>query len=184
LMAFACGERKSQKTKSEIQNEKRKTLDSLNEAEAKKLAMSFDANIDWDTTYCFTYSIQELFEANTRPVSFTGEINDVFKKDSLYILKIVNSNWKASKQFIAEISIDKRAFQQLKSKLNPEEDNQGCFIFRVTKITSHSPVLKSEIDPNGESVDDASSYLTLDFYESIVKLEGNLVSCYLYQRLE
>ncbi|MEJ7830584.1 MAG: hypothetical protein WKF91_20410 [Segetibacter sp.] len=161
-----------------------KRLDTLNLTEAEKLSKSSNANTGWDTTDKFTYSLQESFESDPRPVSFIGKIKDIIKKDSSYILKVVNTNSQSSKNFIAEIYLNANTFQVLKSKLDPKESNEGCFIFQVTKVSSHLPILKSEIESNGDNVEDALSYLTLDFDEALVKLQGKLVAYILYDRLK
>lgn len=95
----------------------------------------------------------------------------------------MNTNPQLSKYFIAEITVNANMFQALKSKLDSKERNEGCFIFQVTKVSSHLPILKSELESNGDNVEDASSYLTLDFDESLVKLQGKLVAYFFYDRL-
>ena len=85
---------------------------------------------------------------------------------------------------MAEISVSANIFQAIKSKLDAKENNEGCFIFQVTKVSSHLPILKSEIESNGGNVEDASSYLTLDFDESLVKIQGKLITYFLYDRLK
>lgn len=186
LCIASCGQEKKEepKDKWEVRYNKQKQLDTLNLTDAEKLAKSSNANIGWDTTETFTYSLQELIESDQRPISFIGEIKDVIKKDSLYILKVVNTNSQSSKNYIAEISVSATTFQAIKSKLDPKESNEGCFIFQVTKVSSHLPILKSEIESNGDNVEDASSYLTLDFDESLVKLQGKLLTYFLYDRLK
>lgn len=186
LTIASCGEEKKEppKDKWEVHYNKQKQLDTLNFTEAEKFAKSSNANIGWDTTDEFTYSLQESLESDPRPISFIGEIKDVIKKDSLYILKVVNTNSQSSKNFIAEIAVSANTFQVIKTKLDPKESNEGCFIFQVTKVSSHLPILKSEIESNGDNVEDASSYLTLDFDESLIKLQGKLVTYFLYDRLK
>ena len=184
VIISSCGQEKTElpKEKSEGKYDKRKQLAILNVAEAEKLAKSFNANSGWDTTGRFTYYLQELFESDTRPVSFIGAIKDVIKKDTSYILKVVNTNSHSSKNYMAEIYVSVNTFQAMKSKLDPNKINEGCFIFELTKVSSHLPVLKSEIESSGDIVENASSYLTLDFDESLIKLEGKLVTYFLYDR--
>ncbi len=187
LCIASCGQEKKEapsKDKWEVRYDKQKQLDTLNLTDAEKLAKSSNANIGWDTTETFTYSLQESIESDQRPISFIGEIKDVIKKDSLYILKVVNTNSQSSKNYIAEISVSATTFQAIKSKLDPKKNNEGCFIFQVTKVSSHLPILKSEVESNGENVEAATSYLTLDFDESLVKLQGKLVTYFLYDRLK
>lgn len=186
LCIASCGQEKKEapKGKWEVRYDKQKQLDTLNLTDAEKLAKSSNANTGWNTIETFSYTLQESIESDQRPISFIGEIKDVIKKDSSYILKVVNTNSKSSKNYIAEISVSATTFQAIKSKLDPKETNEGCFIFHVIKVSSHLPILKSEIESNGDNVEDASSYLTLDFDESLVKLQGKLVTYFLYDRLK
>lgn len=186
LIIASCGQEKKEppKDKWEVRYDKQKQLDTLNLTDAEKLAKSSNAIIGWDTTEQFTYSLQESLESDSRPISFIGEIKDVIKRDSLFILKVVNTNSQSSKKFISEISVSANIFQAIKSKLDAKENNEGCFIFQVTKVSSHLPILKSEIESNGGNVEDASSYLTLDFDESLVKIQGKLITYFLYDRLK
>lgn len=182
----SCGQEKDgkepPKEKWEISYEMQKQLDTVNLFETEKLSKNSNAITGWDTTENFTFYLQETFENTHRPISFIGEIKDIVKKDSIYLLKVSSSN--SHKDFIAEISINATMFQELKSKLDPTEENEGCFIFQVTKISSHLPVLKSEIEASGDNVEDASSYLTLDFDEMVIKFQGKLVAYFLYNRLK
>lgn len=182
----SCGEsqKETEKDKYQIRQEKQNDLDTLNTNEAKRVSKTFNAVSNWDTTNYYTYSLQELFESDTRPVSFIGEIKDIIKKDSVFILKVVNTNSIISKNFIAEIIVNASLFKTLKQKLSLRERNEGCFIFQVIKITSHLPILKSEVESNGNNGEDASSHLTLDFDESLVKIQGRLLGYYLYEHLK
>jgi hypothetical protein len=168
----------------EIYSEKKDVLDSLNLSEAEKLIELSNASAGWDTIGRYTYSLQETFENVQKPISFIGRIKDIIKKDSLYVLKIVKTNSRYSENYIAEISVGRNMFNLLKSNLLAKKSDKGCFIFYVTKVKSSIPILHSEIESSGEFVEDASSYLTLDFDESIIKLEGNLLTYFIYNNLK
>lgn len=184
LVLASCGEEKkdSPKEKLEIEENKQKQLDSANLMEVKKISMLSNAIVGWDTTVNFTYFLQESLESNQRPISFIGYIKDVIKKDSLYILKVINTN--SIKNIIAEISVSANTFQTIKLKLNSSEWSSGCFIFHVVKVSSYFPMLKSEIDSYGQNDEDATSKLTYDFSESLIKLQGKLDTCFFYDHLK
>lgn len=182
-----CGQESFNFGKKESASEfdRRDFLDSLNLLESEKLSRSYNAHTGWDTAHNFTYFIQELFEASERPISFIGEIKDVIKaNDSLYVFKVVSRSFFYLKNFIAEISVDREFFNEIKSRLDPKGLNTGCFIVKFEKINSYLPVLESEFEVNGDNLEDASSYLTLNFDESLIKLKGDLVSCFLYNRFD
>lgn len=164
------------KDKYEVRKENQNRLDSLNQNEILKLINIHNAIAGWDTVENFTYYLQELFSDKLRPASFMGNIKDIIKYDSMYVLKVVNSNYQSPNAFIAEISVNTLMFNKLKSLLKSSKGNEGCFIFQVENITSNIPVLKSEID-------ESSSYLTLDFDETLIKFKGQLIDFYLNAKL-
>jgi hypothetical protein len=179
-----------EKSKYEIRSEKQDKLDTLNLIEAQRLSQTTNSIIGWDTPENFTYSLQELFESGGKPVSFVGEIKDIIKKDSIYILKVMNTSSKSSKNFMAEISVTANMFQAMKLKLDPNETNEGCFIFKPTSIRSSSLLkIDSEVstDEDAQTVDDAnanaSSELTYDSSNIIVFFKGDMINFYLYKRL-
>ena len=187
----SCNDSKieSKKGEFEISLEKQDKLDTLNLIEAQRLSRTSNSIIGWDTTENFTYSLEKKFEAEPKLLSFIGEIKDVIKKDSLYILKVINEESESSKYFIAEISVTADMFQKMESKLDPKETNKGCFIFTPTSIRSSSLLrLDSEVlpDENAKTADEAnanaSSDLSYDFGHVIVFLKGNLKDFYLYKR--
>lgn len=184
LYIFACKQEIKEKTNEnwEIDYDNRKRVDSLNLLNSEKIIKISNANTSWDTLETFTYELQELFESDKRPISFTGIIKDIIKKDSSYILKVINTTFKTTNYHVAEINVSANIFKEIQSKLDPNQINKGCFIFNVTKTTSHIPLLKSEIEKNNDNAEDASSDLTFDFSESLIKLEGRLINYYIYMR--
>lgn len=186
LFIVSCGleNKESAKDKLEVRYDEQKLLDSINMSKAEKISKSLNALTGWDTKDYFTYSIQELFETTSKPISFIGIINDIIKRDTTYLLKVTSSNYHSYKTFIAEISVSADMFKELKSKLDPIETNEGCFIFQVSKVSSSQPVLKSEIESNGDNVEDATSYITFDFDETLIKFQGKLITYFIYNRLK
>jgi hypothetical protein len=138
----------------------------------------------WDTTNKFTYHLQELFENTHKSISFNGIIHDIIKKDGVYILKVFNSNIQSIKSFTADISVSDSIFKSLIDLVQSKESKQGCFVFQVTQVTCNTPVLESEVEPDGENVEDASSYITLDFDQTLIKFKGRLLAYYIYEKLK
>lgn len=122
LTITSCGEsnKEPEKSKYEIRRENQKKLDTINLTKAENLSKTSDAIIGWDTTDHFTYSFQELFESDPRPVSFIGEIKDVIKKDSLYILKVMNTNSQSSKKNYCGNHNRCKLVSGFKIKVNPK----------------------------------------------------------------
>ena len=172
VLLISCGDSKKEsekipeKSSYEIRHDKQKLLDSLNKNEASKLTNNYNAIVGWDTVNHFTFYLQELFEKEKRPISFIGIIIDVIKKDTSYVLKVISSNM----TFNAEISVTKELFNKLNPLLQEKEIIEGCFIFKVTNITSNNSILESEIDPNGDN--------------ALLKFHGKLIDFCLYDRLK
>ena len=155
IIIFSCDQEKKEpeKSKYEIQEEKQNKLDTLNFNEAKKLYTVSNAIIGWDTIKRYTYELQELLENNARPISFNGQIRNIIKKDSLYILKVPSHSH--GKDYLAEISVSTDMFETLRNQLDKHGINKGCFIFQVTRVTS----------------------------SDIINFQGKLLSYYLYNKL-
>lgn len=71
----------------------------------------------------------------------------------------------------------------MKTYIAQKKSSEGCFIFYVTRITSNSPILSSEVEPNSENVEDASSYITYDYEETLIKIYGKLTDYFIYDKL-
>jgi len=177
LIFISCN--KPKQTEYEIQHDKFEKLEALNLNESLKISKAANALLDWDTIKGFSYDLQDLLL--NKPISFTGELKDVLKTDSNFKLILYNKNPNSIKNYIAEVLIDSGLFQSLNLNLDRKHENKGCFIFEVANVNSHFPILSSEIDPDGESVKDATSYLVFDYYESVTKIQGKLISYYIFE---
>lgn len=164
-----------------LENQNR--LDSLNKVKAEALSIRNNANMFWDTNRVFTFVLQETIEADKRPLSIVGTIKDIIKRSNRYVLKILCSNYNGLDACIAEINVPANRFRPFLKTLNPTTLNEGCFIVKVKSVNSYHPILQSEIEPSGDNVEDASSYLTLDFVGSMVKIEGDLMDYLIYEQI-
>jgi hypothetical protein len=181
---LSCSESKNDppKTDYEIRMDKQKELDTLNLRQAFKLTNKNDADLSWDTASNFTYKLQETFENSGKPMSFIGRIKDITKKDSLYVLKIISDRG-LFKSYNAEILVDNLLLQKLTANMNQKKSREGCFILYVSRITSSSPILSSDVEPNGDNVEDATSYITYDYDETLIKIYGRLTDYFIYDKL-
>lgn len=185
IVSCNTSQKKPLKTEHEKYRDKKQIYDSLNDVESYRLSNNTHAIVGWDTLKQFTYSLQELLDGKSQSISFIGIIRDIIKIDSTYILKVVNTNRKVARNYIAEISISAIDFHSLNQKLdpNPHEINEGCFIIQVDKVSLHYPILSSGVESNGDNVEDATSYLTLNYSEKMIELKGNLIAYYLYKNI-
>jgi hypothetical protein len=186
IIISSCGQDrpKTYEERREARYEKQKQLDSLNLIESQKLSKVSNSIIDWDTADYYTVTLQDIFDTTSRPISFIGEIKDIIRVDSIFILKVISSNPKNYADYIADIYVDDKIYQEVKSKISIKGDNEGCFIFQVEKITSHHPVLKSEIEPDGYDVENASSDIIINFDKRLIKFHGRLVDYFIYTQVK
>jgi len=172
----------------QIRHEKRKQLDTLNKNEAGNLSQQHNAIIGWDTLTEYTYQLQDLIATDSR-LSFTGDITDIIKKDSNYVLRVIGSyiysHAFSNRTYLAEILVSPSKFREINILLaDKKHSNEACFIFNCNKVISSSKLaLDSEVS-GSETEGDLSSYLTYDFDETLVILQGEIIDYYVYKKLE
>ncbi len=182
ILLASCG--KSDKEVKELKEEKEavvkqknEQLKTTNEKAIINLSQKYNAVSGWDTLELYTYLYQEMFIDQRRPICFEGELNDITKTDSTYFLKVRNSSWHYNKNFIALISLSRQNFVEFQKILKSNNHtNEGCFVFKVSKIVSASPEIKSDLELNAE---DSYSYLDYDFDETLLIFKGELIDFYL-----
>lgn len=194
ITLISCGEKKGvKKDKYQIIRDKRNELKLKNKQQSIILSEKQNAIMGWDTVKQYTYQLQEQFSISTKPISFIGIINDIIKKDSAYRLKLFPAGDHYYKTFIAEVELSSSLLKELNEQLTSNKGSvKGCFIFSVTKVESVSPKLTSDFDPGASndddpqlySLDDASSYITLDFDETLIRLKGKLIAFYIYEQMK
>ncbi len=176
LLMISCG-----KSEKEIKEEKQKAieqkgteLETSNEKSIKDLAVKYKAVSGWDTSDIFTCRFQEMFIDSNKLINFEGRITDITKTDSTYILKI---HYKTHRRhYIAEISVSNKKYSELRNIINSKNhSNEGCFIFRVSKIIAANPEIKS----NGVDL-----YLDYDFNKILVIFKGDLIDYYINETVE
>jgi hypothetical protein len=179
----SCG-----KTEEDIKEEKQKAIEqkeselrSSNENNITKLVTKNHAVRDWDTLLPYTYVYQNMFIEENKPITFEGVIKDITKNGLNYVLKVHSMHRRRHRNYDAEISVSAEHFQGIEKLLKSNgRIDKGCFIFKVSKIISVSPEIKSEIEWNGE---DSYSFLTYDFQETLLIFKGELLDFYLNQRI-
>ena len=207
LFTVSCGEPKKEPPKSEFKiNEEKQAnidslqanLDSLNHIEVMNIAKKNNAIIGWDTIKRYSYQLQELLDSINRSISFIGKISDITKKNNGFILKVFRYNENHQKFrmfFLSEISLSFSQLQELnKFILSNKYSGVCCFILKVKQMTSSFPKLTSEVqggyyegeDEEGMPTirgEEATSYLTYDFTQTLVMLKGELVDFYIFKKM-
>ena len=184
ILLAGCGksEQKTKEEKEVIVKQKREQLKTTNEKAIADLTLKYSSISGWDSLETFTYVLQEMFIDEKKPISFEGELKDITKSDTTYFLKVHNTGWHYNRNYIALISLTAEKFTLLKTKLkSTNHSSEGCFIFKVSKISSATPEIKSDFELDGE---DSYSYLSYDFDETLLIFKGELVDFYLNETVD
>lgn len=172
ILLFSCGKSNSEQ-REEIEGIGVEQQTSLFETSIINLSNKYNAIRRWDTLVTFTYELQEMFIDQDKLVAFEGRFMDVIKTDSSYLLIVMNSRMHYNRNYMAQITISQEDFYQLRVQLSADRQfGKGCFIMRVSKITTASPEIKSDCDLQDE---DVYSYLFYDFQESLIIFKGELI---------
>lgn len=179
VLLTCCGKSEQQikEEKEDFVKQKNEQLKITNKKALINLTQKYSAIMGWDTLDFYTYQYQEMFIDQRKPICFEGELNDITKTDSSYYLKLRNTSWHYKKNCIALISLSRQNFIEFNKILKSKNHtNEGCFVFKVSKIISASPEIKSDIEMEGE---DSYSYLGFDFDETLLIFKGELIDFYL-----
>lgn len=164
--------------KEAVVKQKIEKLKTKNKKAIINLSKKYNAVSGWDTLEVYTYLYQEMFIDQRKPISFEGRLNDITKTDSTYFLKVWNSkNRSYNKNSMALISLSRQNFVEFQKilKSNSHTD-EGCFVFKVSKIVSGYPEITS--DDELRSID-FNSYF--NFYNLLI-FKGELIDFYLIER--
>lgn len=168
-----------------------KEIDSLNERVGFILANKEHAVTDWKNNLEYTYQLQNILDSGDRVIAFTGNITDIIRKDSNFILK-VTSEGHLNKNCFADIYISQSAFRELEKNLfSKTYEETGCFIIKNTKLKKlRTLTIDSEVQGDDQIYEDNEDYVSRDalFSQITYSLEGKififrgeLVDFYLYR---
>jgi len=159
----------------------RKEVSEIYDSETKKFIQNSNANSSWDTTFTYVFELQEQFENSNTTMCFTGEISDLMRKDSSYVLKLSHIfyhevddlNPKSNAHVIAYVRITPEIKNEILNKINDHSAPSGAFNLRVFKIKSSAVGITTEIEERG---DDAFPYLYFEDNSPLYILEAELVN--------
>jgi hypothetical protein len=145
IFLTSCGQSEQQikEEKDAVVKQKSELLKTTNEKAITDLSKKYNSVSGWDTLELYTYNYQEMFIDEGKPINFEGKLKDIIKSDSIYYLKVHNTGWHYHQNYIAQISVTPQKFLEFQKILkSANHTNEGCFIFKVTKIVSASPEIK------------------------------------------
>lgn len=177
-------------------------LDSLNQNASIAITLNQNAISGWDTIAKYTYQLQEMLDTGSKAISFIGNINDIIKADTNYIMKVkgnYNGRRNSRNSWFAEILLSKSRYQELHRYLFKKSlKSIGCFIIKNVKIYekvnffraisinseigSYKPAI--EDDKNSVKADAFYSNVLESFDEKVFIFKGELVDFYLFKNKE
>lgn len=146
--------------------------DSLYKIKYEELKLKYNAFEINDDSLKFSYQLEELIQSTKKPIIISGIVIDIIKQNEDFKI-IVKYSLAGNFEIKTVIKIDKYNFLKFKYDLK-ERYNKGCFIINPISITPLYPILKAE---SGSDSDDAD--LIYDFYDNVIKLEGQLIDYYI-----
>ena len=160
-------------------NNKQKTKKTdENELAVKNLALKYNADIQWDSAKLapWTVNYQILFIETKRPMLFKGHIYDIVKKDSNYIVKVLNTNKDMSHNFLAVITFTENDYRKINYLPFPFA---GGFIIEVSKIISSNPSIKVDEENDEENNSYTYSHLSDENDQMITTFYGKIIDFYI-----
>lgn len=144
-------------------------------ARLSALKSKYNPIVDWDLGEPFTYTYQEKFVGSPRPLLFEGEISDIVKVPSGYLVSIESTLNDETRVCIARINLDEEAFKSFETERKREDKTHGSFVIIVNSITSSNPKLEYESGDDGNG-----GYTYLDNSSRIMILNATLVAYYFH----
>lgn len=184
ILFTSCGKSEQQvkEDKKQVVKQKTEQLKTANKKAISDINHKHNAVSGWDSLESFTYVLQEMFVDENKLMNFKGEIKDIIKSDSTYLLKVHhNSDWPYKMDYLALISMSREKLVEIKEILKSDNhSNIGCFILKVSKIISSSPKIKPDLELEGE---DSYSYMDFDFDANLLIFKGDLVDFHINEIL-
>jgi len=183
----SCGdsEKQTEEKNKAVVEQKKEQLKAVNEKAIIDLSHKYNSVLGWAKIEPFSYVLQDMFINTGKLITFIGELKDITKLDSTYYLIVYNSRrLLVKKYYIAKISLNHQQFLEIKKNLeskNKKHRVNGCFVFKVSKIITILPQIKSTNNFDGE---DSYSYLEYDFHETLFIFKGELIDFYLIKTIE
>jgi hypothetical protein len=154
----------------------KKEVSKIDESKTKTFIQNSNANSSWDTTFTYVFELQEQFENTNTLMSFEGDVDDIIKDDSTYVLKlnhITANEFGRSDYIIAYARITPQLKSEILSKIESNSLSTGAFNLKVSKIKPSSIGISAEIDGSG---DDAFPYLDFNYSSSLLIIEAELIN--------
>ena len=150
------------------------------EESIERLSKKYNAVSNWDTTRGFTSFYQRKFIEQGKLMLFSGRIYDIVKRDSDYVVKVLDDRKDADHNFLAVITFSSK---ELDDKLTDDKSTSGVFVIRIMSITTSDPSIKEEEESDGDDRSVTYSHLSDDADKMITIFRGKMVDC-VFEKIE
>ena len=151
---------------------KKETVKDKTDKTIHDLDIKYDAVTDWDSTSLYTCHYQEMFIEDNKPMIFKGRIYDIEKKDSSYIVKVLDEREDVPKNYLALITFTPQQFNVIYSG---NKSTRGVFVIQVSKVSSSNPSIKEDEASNGDDGTYTYTHLSDDDDQMITIFRGKLI---------
>jgi len=154
----------------------KKEVSKIDDSKTKSFILSSNANSSWDTTCTYLFELQELFENTNTLMCFEGDIADIIKSDSTYVLKLnhITANEFGRSDFIvAYARITPQLKSEILSKIESNSLSTGAFNLKVSKIRPSTIGISPEIEGTG---DNSFPYLEYSYSSSLLIIDAELIN--------
>lgn len=136
------------------------------------LAIKYNAVSDWDSTSLYTCHFQEMFIEDNKLMVLKGRIYDIEKKDSSYVVKVLDEREDVSKNYLALITFTPQQFNVIYSG---NKSTRGVFVIQVSKVTSSNPSIREDEASNGDDGTYTYTHLSDEDDQMITIFRGKLI---------
>lgn len=197
LLFVSCGGDRQHELSWEEINALEDALLEKNIQASDSLCNIYDALLLSGSLFKFTFQVQETFVQGDRLLCLEGQLLDIIKSDSSYVIKVRRSLWREEGYYFYEdiydiyldyiiyIRIRPDTFLDLINRIGTRNHTpNGSFIVQIKRVVSVDPVISSDVEIEGYEGEDSYSYVYIDYRKRIVTLAGDLISYRLNEVME
>lgn len=170
LFIVSCREDRPEKTEQEQIDERAKIIyDSTLAEERKSFFEKYKPSSISDSTFKFTYQLQESINNTNSYFKLTGKIIDIIKKGEVYVLKIRGEF--ADEITFLELNVAEDLLEKIEESWNKDENYMEAeFVFELIDFSASTGFRALPFDSDNSDFD-----IKYDFKSVTYFIRGNLV---------
>lgn len=171
LFVFSCGEDKSEGETAQKQIDERAKIiyDSTLKEERKLFFEKYNPSTISDSTFKYTYLLQESISDLNSFHKVNGNIVDIIKRGEVYVLKI--DGYFAHERTLLELNMTLDTYNKVKMSLDKNENfMEADFIFELIDFNVSTGFKAKSVDSEEFSFDIRYDFMSVTYF-----IKGNLV---------